>query len=263
MHALGEWGAKAKAAPVFGPGGAAGLAGRFFRRQAGGAATSLQTGLHTVPLGLGFHTAGALSDAAYKSLSDPSAVFGEELVRSLGHVETIRPWEMGRPEYTEQWIGPEGYVGRIPVLGEVARQAHKVPLPADIAIPLGYHPFSAAWRKITGRARKRYTAEGGEKQVGLVRRAIQNFRAGVRGQDVVPQPLQEQAAKGEPVYLDPAMRGNYGKFIVDKNGKLIPVVSYSLSERFQLTGEMYHVLGGKNTLAGTTYALGIIFQRKE
>ena len=45
--------------------------------------------------------------------------------------------------------------------------------------------------------------------------------------------------------------------------KLIPVVSYSLSKRFQITGEMYHVLGGKNTLAGTTYALGIIFQRKE
>jgi hypothetical protein len=43
--------------------------------------------------------------------------------------------------------------------------------------------------------------------------------------------------------------------------KLTPVVSYAVTERLSVTGEAYHVLGGENTLAGTTYAVGVVFQR--
>lgn len=40
--------------------------------------------------------------------------------------------------------------------------------------------------------------------------------------------------------------------------KLLPAVSVRVTNRLQITGEIYHVLWGKNALAGTTYVLGII-----
>jgi hypothetical protein len=41
--------------------------------------------------------------------------------------------------------------------------------------------------------------------------------------------------------------------------KLLPTLAFFVTENFQITAEAYHVFAGKNTTAGTTYALGIIF----
>lgn len=43
--------------------------------------------------------------------------------------------------------------------------------------------------------------------------------------------------------------------------KLMPTVSYRLGERVSLAGEIFHVLAGKNTTAGTTYQLALEFVR--
>ncbi len=43
--------------------------------------------------------------------------------------------------------------------------------------------------------------------------------------------------------------------------KILPTISYSFSETFEVTAEAYHTFAGRNTLAGTTYAVGIILQR--
>jgi hypothetical protein len=44
--------------------------------------------------------------------------------------------------------------------------------------------------------------------------------------------------------------------------QLSPVVAYTMSATFAITAEAYHVIGGKNTIAGTTWILGIILSRK-
>ncbi len=43
--------------------------------------------------------------------------------------------------------------------------------------------------------------------------------------------------------------------------KILPTISYSFSETFEVTAEAYHTFAGRNTLAGTTYAVGITLQR--
>jgi hypothetical protein len=43
--------------------------------------------------------------------------------------------------------------------------------------------------------------------------------------------------------------------------KAIPTVGYAFNERFSIGAEAYHILHGKNTVAGTTYVLGIVFTR--
>ena len=40
--------------------------------------------------------------------------------------------------------------------------------------------------------------------------------------------------------------------------KLLPTVSVRVTKRLQITGEIYHVLWGRNALTGTTYVLGIV-----
>jgi hypothetical protein len=40
--------------------------------------------------------------------------------------------------------------------------------------------------------------------------------------------------------------------------QISPVVAFNMTRGFGLTAEAYHVLGGKNTIAGTTWLLGII-----
>ncbi|MDH3215632.1 MAG: transporter [Candidatus Krumholzibacteria bacterium] len=43
--------------------------------------------------------------------------------------------------------------------------------------------------------------------------------------------------------------------------KLIPEIDYSFSDNFALAAELFHVFAGKNTMAGTTYALGLVYSR--
>ena len=43
--------------------------------------------------------------------------------------------------------------------------------------------------------------------------------------------------------------------------KILPTISYSFGETFEATAEAYHTFAGKNTLAGTTYAVGIVLKR--
>jgi hypothetical protein len=44
--------------------------------------------------------------------------------------------------------------------------------------------------------------------------------------------------------------------------QVTPVVSYTVSDSFALTVEAYHVVGGHNTIAGTTWLMGAIFSRR-
>jgi hypothetical protein len=43
--------------------------------------------------------------------------------------------------------------------------------------------------------------------------------------------------------------------------KVIPTIGYTFTKRFWIGAEAYHPLHGKNTVAGTTYAVGIAFTR--
>ena len=43
--------------------------------------------------------------------------------------------------------------------------------------------------------------------------------------------------------------------------KILPTVSYSFGETFEITAEAYHTFAGRNTIAGTTYAVGIVLKR--
>lgn len=43
--------------------------------------------------------------------------------------------------------------------------------------------------------------------------------------------------------------------------KILPTISYSFGETFEATAEAYHTFAGKNTLAGTTYAVGFTLKR--
>jgi hypothetical protein len=43
--------------------------------------------------------------------------------------------------------------------------------------------------------------------------------------------------------------------------KISPSLSYAVSGSLSLTAEAFHVLGGKNTVAGTTFSLGLVYER--
>ncbi|UCG53039.1 MAG: hypothetical protein JSW58_05650 [Candidatus Latescibacterota bacterium] len=43
--------------------------------------------------------------------------------------------------------------------------------------------------------------------------------------------------------------------------KFLPTLSFSLTDRLAVTGELFHTFDGKNTVAGTAYAVGLIFTR--
>jgi hypothetical protein len=43
--------------------------------------------------------------------------------------------------------------------------------------------------------------------------------------------------------------------------KILPTVSFDLGDNAAITAEAFHTVAGKNTLAGTTWALGLIFTR--
>ena len=43
--------------------------------------------------------------------------------------------------------------------------------------------------------------------------------------------------------------------------KLNPVVGYSITAGLTVTAEIFHVLSGKNTVKGTTYSVGLVFER--
>lgn len=43
--------------------------------------------------------------------------------------------------------------------------------------------------------------------------------------------------------------------------KIIPTIGYSFTPRFAIGAEVFHVLEGKNTVAGTTYVLALVFMR--
>ncbi len=41
--------------------------------------------------------------------------------------------------------------------------------------------------------------------------------------------------------------------------QISPIVAYDMSDTVALTAEVFHVIGGKNTIAGTTWSLGAVF----
>jgi hypothetical protein len=43
--------------------------------------------------------------------------------------------------------------------------------------------------------------------------------------------------------------------------KLLPTISYLFRDTFEITAEVYHTFAGRNTLAGTTFAMGIVLKR--
>jgi hypothetical protein len=44
--------------------------------------------------------------------------------------------------------------------------------------------------------------------------------------------------------------------------KISPTVSYLFTESFSLTAEAFHTIAGKNTVAGTSFAVGVVYTRK-
>jgi hypothetical protein len=43
--------------------------------------------------------------------------------------------------------------------------------------------------------------------------------------------------------------------------KVIPTVGLAITPRFAIGAELFYVLEGKNTVAGTTYAIAVVFSR--
>jgi hypothetical protein len=61
----------------------------------------------------------------------------------------------------------------------------------------------------------------------------------------------------------PAGGGGINDLIIGNQDayKLLPTISYLFSDTFEVTAEAYHTFAGKNTLAGTTFAAGIVLKR--
>ena len=74
--------------------------------------------------------------------------------------------------------------------------------------------------------------------------------------------LVKGVAEGVRTFGDCGATGAMGMLIGDQNSlKLAPGVIWSLSERLELGADLFHIVSGCNTAAGTTWALGLAFKR--
>ena len=74
--------------------------------------------------------------------------------------------------------------------------------------------------------------------------------------------LFKGVAEGLRTFGDCGVTGAMGMLIGDRNSlKLAPGVIWSLSERLELGADLFHIVSGCNTAAGTTWALGLAFKR--
>ena len=74
--------------------------------------------------------------------------------------------------------------------------------------------------------------------------------------------LFKGVAEGLRTFGDCGATGAMGMLIGDRNSlKLAPGVIWSLGERLELGADLFHIVSGCNTAAGTTWALGLAFKR--
>lgn len=74
--------------------------------------------------------------------------------------------------------------------------------------------------------------------------------------------LVKGVAEGVRTFGDCGATGAMGMLIGDQNSlKLAPGVIWSLNERLELGADLFHIVSGCNTAAGTTWALGLAFKR--
>ena len=74
--------------------------------------------------------------------------------------------------------------------------------------------------------------------------------------------LVKGVAEGMRTFGDCGATGATGSLIGDQNSlKVAPGLIWSLSERLELGADLFHILSGCNTAAGTTWALGLAFKR--
>ncbi|MCY3761060.1 MAG: hypothetical protein OXH50_07400 [Gemmatimonadetes bacterium] len=74
--------------------------------------------------------------------------------------------------------------------------------------------------------------------------------------------LVKGVAEGVRTFGDCGATGAMGMLIGDQNSlKLAPGIIWSLSERLELGADLFHIVSGCNTAAGTTWALGLAFKR--
>ena len=74
--------------------------------------------------------------------------------------------------------------------------------------------------------------------------------------------LVKGVAEGVRTFGDCGATGAMGMLIGDQNSlKLAPGVIWSLNERLEIGADLFHIVSGCNTAAGTTWALGLAFKR--
>ncbi len=74
--------------------------------------------------------------------------------------------------------------------------------------------------------------------------------------------LVKGVAEGVRTFGDCGATGAMAMLIGDQNSlKLAPGLIWSLSERLELGADLFHIVSGCNTAAGTTWALGLAFKR--
>ena len=152
---------------------------------------------------------------------------------------------------------PLGYE-EIPDNGGPALGTGKIDAEVSLMVGQSFHPFPAYISGGVGYRRRGgadfddeviYNIEGGYTTGPLFMKVRVE---GLQNVGSIPDLSAQTPLPGGGTSSSDANARNQDRF------QISPVIAYNLTRTFGLTAEAYHVIGGKNTIAGTTWVLGVI-----